>query len=82
MKDQRWVNILLRPGLATQLITTAEPSREHQEVAIASLQAVVKAEESGELTNTAPFDPDEAAKPDLTSPDSPEPESDESKSPV
>lgn len=51
-KNQAWVRILLAPGLATQLITTAEPKDEHIEVAIASLQAVVKAEDTGELTNT------------------------------
>jgi uncharacterized protein YqhQ len=78
MKDQRWVNILLRPGLATQLITTAEPAREHQEVAIASLKAVVTAEDTGELTNTAPFNPDEAAE----AGEPPQTESDESKSPA
>ena len=52
-KNQAWVKILLAPGLATQLITTAEPRDEHSDVGIAALQAVVKAEESGELTNTA-----------------------------
>ncbi len=52
MKDQRWVNILLRPGLATQLITTAEPHAEHAQVAIAALRSVVRAEESGQLEVT------------------------------
>lgn len=51
MKDQKWVNIMLKPGLATQLITTAEPEEKHIEVAIESLNAVLKAEETGELTN-------------------------------
>jgi uncharacterized protein YqhQ len=50
-KDQRWVNILLKPGLATQLITTAEPAEKHIEVAIASLSAVMEAEKTGSLTN-------------------------------
>jgi len=50
-KNQAWVNILLRPGLATQLITTAEPAEKHVEVAIASLQSVIRAEREGELTN-------------------------------
>ncbi len=50
-KNQAWVKILLAPGLATQLITTAEPDDKHIEVAIESLKAVVKAEETGELTN-------------------------------
>lgn len=55
-KDQRWVNILLKPGLATQLITTAEPQDKHIEVAIQSLEAVLKAEETGVLTNTEVVD--------------------------
>jgi len=49
-KDQKWVNIILKPGLMTQLITTAEPAPKHLEVAIASLKAVLKAEDSGHLT--------------------------------
>lgn len=51
-KNKAWVNIILKPGLATQLITTAEPRDKHLEVAIASLKSVIKAEESGELTNS------------------------------
>lgn len=51
-KDQRWVNILLKPGLATQLITTAPPEAPHVEVAIQSLEAVLEAEETGALRNT------------------------------
>jgi uncharacterized protein YqhQ len=51
-RDQRWVEVILKPGLATQLITTAEPDDPHVEVAIASLEAVMKAEETGELTDT------------------------------
>ena len=52
MKDARWVNILLKPGLATQLITTEEPEVKHVEVAIRSLQAVLEAEKSGVCENT------------------------------
>lgn len=52
MKDARWVNILLKPGLATQLITTEEPEEKHVEVAIRSLNAVLVAEESGVCENT------------------------------
>ncbi len=52
MKDQRWVSILLMPGLATQLITTEEPEEKHVEVAIRSLKAVLNAEETGELEVT------------------------------
>src|SRR5207244_119256 len=49
-KAQKWGNIILKPGLMTQLITTAEPAPKHLEVAIASLKAVIKAEDSGHLT--------------------------------
>lgn len=52
MKDQKWVGILLKPGLATQLITTEEPEPKHVEVAIRSLKAVLTAEESGVCENT------------------------------
>ncbi len=52
MKDQRWVNMLLKPGLMTQFITTEEPEAKHADVAIQSLKAVMLAEETGELTNT------------------------------
>lgn len=52
MKDAKWVNILLKPGLATQLITTEEPEEKHVEVAIRSLQAVLTAEETGDCENT------------------------------
>lgn len=52
MKDQKWVGILLKPGLATQLITTEEPEAKHVEVAIRSLKAVLAAEESGVCENT------------------------------
>jgi uncharacterized protein YqhQ len=52
MKDAKWVNILLKPGLATQLITTEEPEERHIEVAIRSLRAVITAEETGVCENT------------------------------
>lgn len=52
MKDARWVNILLKPGLATQLITTEEPEERHIEVAIRSLNAVLEAENTGVCENT------------------------------
>jgi uncharacterized protein YqhQ len=55
-KNEAWVNIVLWPGLKTQLITTAEPDARHAEVAIAALEAAVKAEETGELTNTEDYD--------------------------
>ncbi|MES1227968.1 MAG: DUF1385 domain-containing protein, partial [Armatimonadota bacterium] len=50
-KNQAWVNILLKPGLMTQYITTAEPEEKHVQVAIASLESVMRAEEHGHLTN-------------------------------
>lgn len=52
MKNQAWVNLLLKPGLATQLITTEEPREKHAEVAVQALKAVELAEQTGELTNT------------------------------
>lgn len=72
-KDQKWVEILLKPGLATQLITTAEPAEKHAEVAIRSLLAVINAEEHGTLENTDPTakDIDERAD-DRMDPDVPE----------
>jgi uncharacterized protein YqhQ len=56
-KNEMWVNIVLWPGLKTQLITTAEPEARHAEVAIAALEAAVLAEESGELTNEDDYTP-------------------------
>ncbi len=58
-KDQRWVNVILKPGLMTQLITTAEPREKHLEVAIASLKAVLKAETTGDLTVTDAYVPED-----------------------
>ncbi|MBL8064773.1 MAG: DUF1385 domain-containing protein [Chthonomonadaceae bacterium] len=54
-KDQKWVNIILKPGLMTQLVTTAEPEKKHLEVAIVALNSVIKAEESGELNNSEDY---------------------------
>ncbi len=56
-KNEMWVNIVLWPGLKTQLITTAEPDERHAEVAIAALEAAVIAEEQGELTNSDDYTP-------------------------
>jgi uncharacterized protein YqhQ len=56
-KNEVWVNIVLWPGLKTQLITTAEPEARHAEVAIAALEAAVLAEETGELTNSEDYTP-------------------------
>ena len=45
-RNTAFVNFMFKPGLATQLITTKEPDAEHVEVALASLQACVDAEEA------------------------------------
>jgi uncharacterized protein YqhQ len=52
MRNKAWVNAILKPGLLTQLITTAEPTDKHLEVAVASLEAVMTAEETGRLEVT------------------------------
>lgn len=44
-RNSNLVNILFKPGLMTQLITTREPNEGQVEVALAALQAVVDAEE-------------------------------------
>jgi uncharacterized protein YqhQ len=41
--DRRWAQLLVRPGLALQRLTTREPSPAQLEVAIAALRAVVPA---------------------------------------
>ncbi len=51
-RNQAWVNIAFRPGLASQYLTTREPDLEHIEVAKASLEAVILAETTGELVDT------------------------------
>ena len=47
MKNQRLLFVLFWPGLMTQYITTQEPDEKHIEVALASLDEVVRAEERG-----------------------------------
>jgi uncharacterized protein YqhQ len=47
MKNQKLLYILFWPGLMTQYITTQDPEEKHIEVALASLQEVVRAEERG-----------------------------------
>jgi uncharacterized protein YqhQ len=47
--DKRWVRILMIPGLALQKLTTREPSLDQLEVAIASLRAVMTAEQLAEV---------------------------------
>jgi uncharacterized protein YqhQ len=47
--DRRWVRIAMKPGLALQKLTTREPSLDQLEVAIASLRAVMTAEQLAEV---------------------------------
>ncbi|MBX3096393.1 MAG: DUF1385 domain-containing protein [Fimbriimonadaceae bacterium] len=51
MRNQAWVKFALAPGLATQLITTAEPELRHLDVAIEALVAAKLAEETGDCRN-------------------------------
>ena len=47
--QRRWVRLLVRPGLLLQRLTTREPDLEQLEVAIASLRAVLTAEQRTEV---------------------------------
>jgi len=47
--DQRWMRVLMRPGLALQKLTTRAPSLDQLEVAITSLKAVMTAEQLAEV---------------------------------
>jgi uncharacterized protein YqhQ len=47
--DSRWMRIAMRPGLALQRLTTRQPSLDQLEVAIASLKAVMTAEQLAEV---------------------------------
>jgi uncharacterized protein YqhQ len=51
--DKRWVRALMRPGLALQRLTTREPTVDQLEVAIASLRAVMTAEQTAEVDRRA-----------------------------
>lgn len=46
-RNERWVNLLFAPGLASQYMTTREPEPAQIEVALAALKAVVAAEARG-----------------------------------
>jgi uncharacterized protein YqhQ len=46
---RRWVRVLMRPGLWLQKLTTREPGLDQLEVAIASLRAVMTAEQLAEV---------------------------------
>jgi uncharacterized protein YqhQ len=55
---RRWVRTLMVPGLAMQRMTTREPDLDQLEVAIASLRAVLTAEQLAEVdARTAPTPP-------------------------
>ena len=47
--QRRWVRVLVRPGLLLQRLTTREPDLDQLEVAIASLHAVLTAEQRAEV---------------------------------
>ena len=47
--DERWVRVLMKPGLLLQKLTTREPDLDQLEVAIASLRAVFTAEQLAEV---------------------------------
>jgi uncharacterized protein YqhQ len=50
----RWVRIAMKPGLALQRLTTREPTLDQLEVAIASLRAVMTAEQRAEVDRRSP----------------------------
>ncbi|MDQ2675867.1 MAG: DUF1385 domain-containing protein [Actinomycetota bacterium] len=49
-RDRAWVRAIMWPGLMLQSLTTREPEREHLEVALAALQAVLAVENPAELS--------------------------------
>jgi uncharacterized protein YqhQ len=51
--QRRWVRIVMKPGLWLQKLTTREPSLDQVEVAIASLRAVLTAEQLAEVESRA-----------------------------
>jgi uncharacterized protein YqhQ len=48
-RERAWVRAIMWPGLMLQSLTTREPDREHLEVAIAALDAVLAVENPAEL---------------------------------
>jgi uncharacterized protein YqhQ len=51
--DRRWVRVAMKPGLLLQKLTTREPTLDQVEVAIASLRAVLTAEQLAEVESRA-----------------------------
>jgi uncharacterized protein YqhQ len=47
--DWAWVRVLMKPGLLLQRLTTRQPSLDQVEVAVASLRAVLTAEQLAEV---------------------------------
>jgi uncharacterized protein YqhQ len=47
--DKRWVRVAMKPGLWLQRLTTRQPSLDQVEVAVASLRAVLTAEQLAEV---------------------------------
>ena len=47
--DHAWVRVLMKPGLLLQRLTTREPALDQVEVAVASLRAVLTAEQLAEV---------------------------------
>jgi uncharacterized protein YqhQ len=52
--DRPWVRVAMKPGLALQKLTTREPDLDQVEVALASLRAVLAAEQLAEVEARAP----------------------------
>jgi uncharacterized protein YqhQ len=50
-RERAWVRAIMWPGLMLQGLTTREPEREHLEVAIAALGAVLAVENPAELAD-------------------------------
>ena len=56
-RKARWAEIAFAPGLASQkYLTTVEPEDKHVEVALASIKAVVHADQTGELIESDDYD--------------------------
>jgi uncharacterized protein YqhQ len=51
--DKAWVRVLMKPGLLLQKLTTRQPTLDQVEVAVASLRAVLSAEQLAEVDTRA-----------------------------
>jgi uncharacterized protein YqhQ len=52
--DKVWVRVLMKPGLLLQKLTTRQPTLDQVEVAVASLRAVLTAEQLAEVDARTP----------------------------